>query len=162
MYISVLRAAIARCDTRRRTWICAPFFAERSTSPGRSACCSETIHPIFPCGCNAQVFETQTNALYEIGITGATARLILHDNLMRRFPETKRTAAAPCSRTHHDRSCSTPSSLAWRNFRPSHGPSASHGCASGWFHGVERGPCFSAWMGPASGAFRARLHRGAF
>ena len=39
----------------------------------------------FPRGWNAQIFETQTKALYEIGVTGETARLILHDNLVRLF-----------------------------------------------------------------------------
>ena len=39
----------------------------------------------FPRGWNAQIFETQTRALYEIGVTGETARLIFHDNLERLF-----------------------------------------------------------------------------
>jgi predicted TIM-barrel fold metal-dependent hydrolase len=39
----------------------------------------------FPRGWHAQIFETQTKALYEIGVTEETARLILHDNLLRLF-----------------------------------------------------------------------------
>src|ERR1700683_4694431 len=39
----------------------------------------------FPRGWNASIFETQTKALYEIGITGEVARLIFHDNLIRLF-----------------------------------------------------------------------------
>ncbi len=39
----------------------------------------------FPRGWNAPIFETQTKALYEIGVTGETARLIFHDNLARLF-----------------------------------------------------------------------------
>jgi uncharacterized protein len=39
----------------------------------------------FPRGWNASVFETQSKALYEIGVTGEVARLIFHDNLIRLF-----------------------------------------------------------------------------
>jgi predicted TIM-barrel fold metal-dependent hydrolase len=39
----------------------------------------------FPRGWNAQIFETQTKALYEIGVTEEKARLILHDNLHQLF-----------------------------------------------------------------------------
>lgn len=39
----------------------------------------------FPRGWNAQVFEAQSKALYEIGITEDSARLIFHDNLQQLF-----------------------------------------------------------------------------
>jgi len=39
----------------------------------------------FPRGWNREIFEAQTKALYEIGITEETARLIFHDNLERLF-----------------------------------------------------------------------------
>jgi uncharacterized protein len=39
----------------------------------------------FPRGWNAAVFDTQTKALYEIGVTSETAGLILHDNLQHLF-----------------------------------------------------------------------------
>jgi len=39
----------------------------------------------FPRGWNASIFETQTKALYEIGITEEVARLVFHDNLVRLF-----------------------------------------------------------------------------
>jgi len=39
----------------------------------------------FPRGWNQEIFEAQTKALYEIGITEETARLIFHDNLMHLF-----------------------------------------------------------------------------
>jgi predicted TIM-barrel fold metal-dependent hydrolase len=39
----------------------------------------------FPRGWNRDVFEAQTKALYEIGITEETARLIFHENLMQLF-----------------------------------------------------------------------------
>jgi predicted TIM-barrel fold metal-dependent hydrolase len=39
----------------------------------------------FPRGWNKPVFEAQTKALYEIGVTGETARLIFHDNLQHLF-----------------------------------------------------------------------------
>jgi predicted TIM-barrel fold metal-dependent hydrolase len=39
----------------------------------------------FPRGWNRDIFEAQTKALYEIGITEETARLIFHDNLMQLF-----------------------------------------------------------------------------
>jgi predicted TIM-barrel fold metal-dependent hydrolase len=44
-----------------------------------------TDSSFFPRGWNAQVFEAQTKALYEIGITIETARLIFHDNLLHLF-----------------------------------------------------------------------------
>ena len=44
-----------------------------------------TDSSFFPRGWNAAVFETQTKALYEIGVTDDVARLILHDNLVRLF-----------------------------------------------------------------------------
>jgi len=44
-----------------------------------------TDSSFFPRGWNAAVFETQSKALYEIGVTEETARLILHDNLVRLF-----------------------------------------------------------------------------
>src|SRR5882762_1114110 len=44
-----------------------------------------TDSSFFPRGWNAQVFEAQTKALYEIGITSETARLIFHDNLLHLF-----------------------------------------------------------------------------
>ena len=44
-----------------------------------------TDSSFFPRGWNAAVFETQTKALYEIGVTGETASLILHDNLQHLF-----------------------------------------------------------------------------
>jgi predicted TIM-barrel fold metal-dependent hydrolase len=39
----------------------------------------------FPRGWNQEVFEAQTKALYEIGITDETARLIFHENLAQLF-----------------------------------------------------------------------------
>jgi predicted TIM-barrel fold metal-dependent hydrolase len=39
----------------------------------------------FPRGWNPDIFEAQTKALYEIGITEETARLIFHENLMQLF-----------------------------------------------------------------------------
>jgi uncharacterized protein len=39
----------------------------------------------FPRGWNAAVFDTQTKALYEIGVTGEIASAILHDNLQQLF-----------------------------------------------------------------------------
>lgn len=44
-----------------------------------------TDSSFFPRGWNAAVFDAQTKALYEIGVTGETARLILHDNLQALF-----------------------------------------------------------------------------
>jgi uncharacterized protein len=44
-----------------------------------------TDSSFFPRGWNAPVFETQSKALYEIGVTGEVARLIFHDNLVRLF-----------------------------------------------------------------------------
>ncbi len=44
-----------------------------------------TDSSFFPRGWNAAVFDAQTKALYEIGITGETASLILHDNLQNLF-----------------------------------------------------------------------------
>src|SRR6202167_3855397 len=44
-----------------------------------------TDSSFFPRGWNASVFETQSKALYEIGVTGEVARLIFHDNLVRLF-----------------------------------------------------------------------------
>lgn len=44
-----------------------------------------TDSSFFPRGWNAAVFETQSKAMYEIGVTEETARLILHDNLVRLF-----------------------------------------------------------------------------
>jgi uncharacterized protein len=40
-----------------------------------------TDSSFFPRGWNAQIFEAQSKALYEIGVTGETARQIFHDNL---------------------------------------------------------------------------------
>jgi len=39
----------------------------------------------FPRGWNQEIFDTQTKALYEIGITEETARLIFHENLLQLF-----------------------------------------------------------------------------
>lgn len=39
----------------------------------------------FPRGWNQEIFEAQTKALYEIGITEETARLIFHENLLHLF-----------------------------------------------------------------------------
>lgn len=39
----------------------------------------------FPRGWNREIFETQTKALYEIGITADIARLIFHENLVHLF-----------------------------------------------------------------------------
>jgi uncharacterized protein len=39
----------------------------------------------FPRGWNASIFETQSKALYEIGVTEEVARLVFHDNLVRLF-----------------------------------------------------------------------------
>jgi predicted TIM-barrel fold metal-dependent hydrolase len=39
----------------------------------------------FPRGWHAQIFETQSKALYEIGVDAETARLIFHDNLQHLF-----------------------------------------------------------------------------
>jgi predicted TIM-barrel fold metal-dependent hydrolase len=44
-----------------------------------------TDSSFFPRGWNAQIFEAQTKALYEIGIPTETARLIFHDNLLQLF-----------------------------------------------------------------------------
>jgi predicted TIM-barrel fold metal-dependent hydrolase len=44
-----------------------------------------TDSSFFPRGWNAAVFDAQTKALYEIGVTGETASLILHDNLQHLF-----------------------------------------------------------------------------
>jgi uncharacterized protein len=44
-----------------------------------------TDSSFFPRGWNAPVFETQSKALYEIGVTEEVARLIFHDNLVRLF-----------------------------------------------------------------------------
>lgn len=44
-----------------------------------------TDSSFFPRGWNAAVFEAQSKAMYEIGVTEETARLILHDNLVRLF-----------------------------------------------------------------------------
>ena len=44
-----------------------------------------TDSSFFPRGWNAQVFEAQTRALYEIGIPSETVRLIFHDNLVHLF-----------------------------------------------------------------------------
>jgi uncharacterized protein len=44
-----------------------------------------TDSSFFPRGWNASVFETQSKALYEIGVTEEIARLIFHDNLIRLF-----------------------------------------------------------------------------
>jgi uncharacterized protein len=44
-----------------------------------------TDSSFFPRGWNAPVFETQSKALYEIGVTEEVARLIFHDNLIRLF-----------------------------------------------------------------------------
>jgi uncharacterized protein len=48
-----------------------------------------TDSSFFPRGWNASIFEIQTKALYEIGVNEEAARLILHDNLIHLFPETK-------------------------------------------------------------------------
>lgn len=39
----------------------------------------------FPRGWNQEIFDVQTKALYEIGITEETARLIFHENLLQLF-----------------------------------------------------------------------------
>jgi hypothetical protein len=44
-----------------------------------------TDSSFFPRGWNVAVFETQSKALYEIGVTEEVARLIFHDNLVRLF-----------------------------------------------------------------------------
>jgi uncharacterized protein len=44
-----------------------------------------TDSSFFPRGWNSAVFETQSKALYEIGVNEEVARLILHDNLVRLF-----------------------------------------------------------------------------
>jgi uncharacterized protein len=44
-----------------------------------------TDSSFFPRGWNAAIFETQSKALYEIGVTEETARLIFHDNLVHLF-----------------------------------------------------------------------------
>ncbi len=44
-----------------------------------------TDSSFFPRGWNAPVFETQSKALYEIGVTEEVARLVFHDNLVRLF-----------------------------------------------------------------------------
>jgi predicted TIM-barrel fold metal-dependent hydrolase len=48
-----------------------------------------TDSSFFPRGWHASIFETQSKALYEIGVTEEMARLIFHDNLVRLLPETK-------------------------------------------------------------------------
>ena len=45
-----------------------------------------TDSSFFPRGWNAAIFETQSKALYEIGVDAETARLIFHDNLEHLFP----------------------------------------------------------------------------
>jgi uncharacterized protein len=44
-----------------------------------------TDSSFFPRGWHASIFETQSKALYEIGVTEEIARLIFHDNLVRLF-----------------------------------------------------------------------------
>jgi len=44
-----------------------------------------TDSSFFPRGWNSAIFETQSKALYEIGVNEEVARLILHDNLVRLF-----------------------------------------------------------------------------
>jgi predicted TIM-barrel fold metal-dependent hydrolase len=44
-----------------------------------------TDSSFFPRGWNASIFETQSKALYEIGVTEEVARLVFHDNLVRLF-----------------------------------------------------------------------------
>ena len=44
-----------------------------------------TDSSFFPRGWNAQIFEAQSKALYEIGVNGETARLIFNDNLQKLF-----------------------------------------------------------------------------
>jgi uncharacterized protein len=44
-----------------------------------------TDSSFFPRGWNASIFETQSKALYEIGVNKEAARQILHDNLVRLF-----------------------------------------------------------------------------
>ena len=44
-----------------------------------------TDSSFFPRGWNAAIFEMQSKALYEIGVTEEVARLILYDNLVRLF-----------------------------------------------------------------------------
>ena len=44
-----------------------------------------TDSSFFPRGWNAQIFDTQAKALYEIGVNADTARLIFHDNLQNLF-----------------------------------------------------------------------------
>jgi uncharacterized protein len=44
-----------------------------------------TDSSFFPRGWNAAVFETQTKALYEIGVNEEVARRVFHDNLVRLF-----------------------------------------------------------------------------
>jgi predicted TIM-barrel fold metal-dependent hydrolase len=44
-----------------------------------------TDSSFFPRGWNASVFETQSKALYEIGVNEEVARLVFHDNLVRLF-----------------------------------------------------------------------------
>jgi hypothetical protein len=44
-----------------------------------------TDSSFFPRGWNSGIFETQSKALYEIGVNEEAARLILHDNLVRLF-----------------------------------------------------------------------------
>jgi len=44
-----------------------------------------TDSSFFPRGWNSAVFETQSKALYEIGVNEEVARLVFHDNLIRLF-----------------------------------------------------------------------------
>lgn len=44
-----------------------------------------TDSSFFPRGWNAAIFEAQSKALYEIGVTEEIARLVFHDNLVRLF-----------------------------------------------------------------------------
>ena len=39
----------------------------------------------FPRGWNREIFDAQTKALYEIGITEDIARLIFHENILKLF-----------------------------------------------------------------------------
>jgi len=44
-----------------------------------------TDSSFFPRGWNLPVFEAQSTALYEIGVTAETARLVFHENLQNLF-----------------------------------------------------------------------------
>jgi len=62
-----------------------PVFQRALAVVGPSRLLFGTDSSFFPRGWHRQIFELQTRALYEIGMTAADARLVLHDNLVHLF-----------------------------------------------------------------------------